>query len=127
MLKFTTYLLYRRVYRISVYYLCPLHSISIHARYRFVLIEKSSPGNDPSSEHGSPKPIATLKMTPQQDGLPPPPPSSPVTGNKRPAPDLGRQRREFLLLSPSTTSFFQFFRVFMITLYYNKIMRRKTP
>ena len=125
MLKFTTYLIYSRVYRISVYYLWPLYSISIHARYCFVLIEKSSSCNDPLSEHGSPKPITILKMTPQQDVLPPP--SSTVTGNKRPAPDLGRERREFFFLCPSTTSFFQFFCVFIITLYYNKIMSRKTP
>ena len=74
MLKFTTYLIYSRVYRISVYYLWPLQSISIHARYCFCTNWKKFQCNDPLSEHSSPKPITILKMTPQQDGLPPPPP-----------------------------------------------------
>ena len=71
-----------RVYKIGVYYLQLLHSISNHARYCSVLFSwnllKWTARNAHLSENDPPKPIKSLKMTPSKM-----PPS--LTANKRPA------------------------------------------
>ena len=71
-----------RVYKIGVYYLQLLHSISNQARYCSVLFSwnllKWTTRNAHLSENDPPKPIKSLKMTPSKM-----PPS--LTANKRPA------------------------------------------